>query len=185
MLRAHNIAGLDALYCCMAPTEFTSIAQVLRPKLLTLGRDFFGDAASAEDAVQEALMKLWTAWQQLPSRVDAERLAVRLTKHACIDAMRRRHTERVLPLEETQPTEAMSEASASDTLHEREVREAVAKTLNLLRPSERRLWTMFAEAQMETAQIAAATGINIRTVSATLSTARRKIMNELKKGGIL
>ena len=74
---------------------------------------------------------------------------------------------------------------ASDLLYEREVREAVALAIERLRPSERRLWIMFAEAQMDTAQIAAATGIGVRTVSSMLSTARDKIKNELKKGGIL
>lgn len=87
---------------------------------------------------------------------------------------------------ETLPqTETASEFTATDLLHGREVREAVAKAVLLLRPSERRLWTMFAEAQMETTQIAAATGISPRSVSAMISTARRKIMNELKKGGFL
>ena len=169
----------------MAPAEFTSVAQALRPRLLALGRNFFGDGDAAEDAVQEAMMRLWTAWQQLPTETDAERLAVRLTKHACIDIQRRQHTDVMQSLEATQKVEVVSSRTASEALHERELREAVARAVSLLRPSERRLWTMFAEAQMDTAQIAAATGIHPRTVSAMLSTARRKIMNELKKGGIL
>lgn len=169
----------------MAPAEFTSVAQALRPRLLALGRNFFGDGDAAEDAVQEAMMRLWTAWQQLPTETDVERLAVRLTKHACIDIQRRQHTDVMQSLEAMQRVDAASGQTASEALQERELREAVARVVSLLRPSERRLWTMFAEAQMDTAQIAAATGIHPRTVSAMLSTARRKIMNELKKGGIL
>ncbi len=169
----------------MTPAEFTTFAKMRRPRLLALGRDFFGETESAEDAVQEALIKLWTTWQQLPSPTDAERLAVRLTKYACIDIQRRRHTEQAVSLETLPQTETASEFTATDLLHGREVREAVAKAVHLLRPSERRLWTMFAEAQMETTQIAAATGISPRSVSAMISTARRKIMNELKKGGFL
>ena len=90
-----------------------------------------------------------------------------------------------MSMETAQTTETVGEESAALQLHEREVREAIGRAVMRLRPSERRLWTMFAEAQMETAQIAASTGIDVRTTSSMLSTAKRKIMNELKKGGIL
>lgn len=150
-----------------------------------MGQSFFEDDEAAEDAVQDALMRLWMCWQALPSAADCERMAVKLTKHACIDSLRRRHAQQMLPLGATEATEAVSEATANDALQEYEIREAVAQAVSLLRPSEQRLWTMFAEAQMATAQIAAATGIGVRTVSAMLSTARRKIRNELKKGGWL
>lgn len=182
---AHNITGCYALFYCMAPAEFSPIALKLRPRLMALGLSFFGDEEAAEDAAQEALLRLWTAWQGLPAEEDAERLAVRLTKHACIDAKRRMHTELLVPMaNKTTKTEA-SQTTAADMLQEREMREAVVQAVSHLRPSERRLWTMFAEAQMETTQIAAATGIDVRTVSAMLSSARRKIKNELKKGGWL
>lgn len=57
----------------MTPAEFTSIAKALRPRLLALGRSFFGNEEAAEDAVQEAMMKLWKAWEPVPTRTDAER----------------------------------------------------------------------------------------------------------------
>jgi DNA-directed RNA polymerase specialized sigma24 family protein len=44
---------------------------------------------------------------------------------------------------------------------------------------------MFAEAQMDTREIAIATGINVRTVSAMLSHARGHIYNVLKEGGYI
>ena len=44
---------------------------------------------------------------------------------------------------------------------------------------------MHAEAAMGVAEIAAATGIRPRSVSAMLSTARRRIYETLKKGGYI
>ena len=134
----------------MTPAEFTSIASSLRPRLLSLGRSFFGDAEPAEDAVQ-----------------------------------RRQHKGIVVPLVQQSAPEVSSSVTASDLLHEHELREALSQAIGHLRPSERRLWIMFAEAQMDAAQIAAATGIGVRTVSSMLSSARNKIKNELKKGGIV
>lgn len=185
MFFTHNIKVRYTLYSCMTPAEFTTIAQSLRPRLLALACSFCNETESAEDAVQEAMMRLWVAWSGLPSTADAERLAVRLTKHACIDWQRRQHTGLMMSMETAHTTETVGEESAAFQLHEREVREAIGRAVMRLRPSERRLWKMFAEAQMETAQIAASTGIDARTTSSMLSTAKRKIMNELKKGGIL
>lgn len=99
-----------------------------------MGINFFGDTEAAEDAVQEALIKLWAAWQQLPSKVDAERLALRLTKYACIDIQRRQHTDVMQSLEAMQKVEVVSSRTASEALQERELREAVARAASLLRP---------------------------------------------------
>ena len=71
------------------------------------------------------------------------------------------------------------------TLEESELKEALRRATGTLRRSEKRLWRMFAEAQMDTREIAIATGINARTVSAMLSHARHIIYNMLKKGGYI
>lgn len=161
----------------MKAEQFTSIVSPLRPRLLALASQF--DADTAEDAVQEALMRLWTAWEQLPAPADAERLAVRLTKYACIDNYRRR---------QRQPTVQLKEASATetaDTTDEAVLQDALERAVKVLPPAERRLWAMHAEAQMNSSQIAAATGIAVRSVSTMISAARHRICETLKKGGFL
>ncbi|MCR5511937.1 MAG: sigma-70 family RNA polymerase sigma factor [Prevotella sp.] len=161
----------------MKPETFTSIVSQLRPRLLNLALQFDADTDAAEDAVQEALMRLWTTWEKLLEAADAERLAIRLTKHACIDAYRKR-----------QQTVALKEHTATtndDAIQEVELQNALERVVATLPSAERRLWTMFAEAQMDSAQIAAATGITIRSVSTMLSSARHHIVESLKKGGAL
>lgn len=159
----------------MKAEQFTPVVLRLRPRLLALAVQFDGD--SAEDAVQEALTRLWTAWADLPGEADAERLAVRLTKHACIDAYRRRKQMAVLRDTMMSPPK--------DVLHEEELREALERAIDALPPAERRIYMMYTEAQMDRLQIAAATGMNARSVSTMLSDARRRIMERLKKGGML
>lgn len=161
----------------MKAEQFTSIVSHIRPQLLALASQF--DADSAEDAVQEALMRLWTAWPQLAEPADAERLAVRLTKHACIDDYRRRQRQQTVELNR----EAAKETA--DTTDEAVLQDALERAVNVLPPAERRLWTMHAEAQMNSAQIAAATGIAVRSVSTMLSSARHHLCETLKKGGLL
>ena len=159
----------------MQVEKFTSIVSRLRPRLLSLALQFNADFDAAEDAVQEALMRLWTAWEELSEAVDAERLSVRLTKHACIDAYRKRQQQQTVALKENSAT------TTSDAVQEAEIQHALERAVTALPPAERRLWTLFSEAQMDSAQIAAATGIAVRSVSTMLSAARRHIMESLKK----
>ena len=158
---------------------FTSIVLRLRPRLQSLALQFDGDREAADDAVQEALMRLWTAWEGLDDATYAERLAVQLTKHACIDAYRQRHKWQTVALTEVTAT------ATSNTVHEAELQRALEKAVAMLPPAERRLWMMYSEAQMGSAEIAAAAGIAVRSVSSMLSTARRRIVESLKKGGML
>ena len=71
------------------------------------------------------------------------------------------------------------------SLEERELREALWQAAEHLPRREKELWRMHAEAAMGVAEIAAATGIRPRSVSAMLSTARRRIYETLKKGGYI
>ena len=64
----------------MKAETFTSIVSRLRPRLLNLALQFQADADAAEDAVQEALMRLWIAWENLPEAADAERIFEPYTK---------------------------------------------------------------------------------------------------------
>ena len=163
----------------MKAEMFTFVVSRLRPRLLALALKFNADSEAAEDAVQEALMRLWTAWERLDKEEDAERLAVRQTKHACIDVFRRRQQQQSVALKDNDAV------TSEDAIHETELQQALERAIAALSPSERRLWTLFAEAQMSSAQIAATTGIAVRSVSSILSSARRHIIESLKKGGML
>jgi len=67
------------------------------PKLLTVARRMLGAQAEAEDAVQDAFLKLWihaARWQ--PGAAKFETWLYRVTLNACYDRLRRRGGE---PLE--------------------------------------------------------------------------------------
>ena len=168
----------------MKHTEFALLAPVLRRKAKNIGENFFSSSEDAEDVAQETMIRLWKAWKTLSSPSDAERLAVRIAKHECVNVWRSRqrrpHTSLVASQENSHPAFGESQA-----LEEHELTEALKRAANSLSRSEQRLWRMFAEAQMDTREIAIATGINARTVSSVLSHARRHIYNVLKEGGYI
>ena len=76
-----------------------------------------------------------------------------------------------------------------DAQHDIELREEIKrlrKAISLLKPAEQRLFRMRHEAEMDLQQISAVTGIGTRSISAMLSTAKRKLQEILiKKGGLL
>ena len=76
-------------------------------------------------------------------------------------------------------------AAMTDTTDEATLQRAIDRAVEALPPAERRLWMMHAEARMNSQQIAAATAIEVRSVSTMLSSARRHICETLKRGGLL
>ena len=168
----------------MEHTEFASLAPILRSKAKAVGMNFFASEEQAEDVAQETIISLWKAWGSLSSEEEAERLVVRIAKHECIDVWRSRQRHVIRPL--TTGLESSHEASIeSHSLEESELAEAIRSAAGTLRRSEGRIWRMFAEAQMQSREIAIATGINVRTVSSMLSHARHTIYNMLKEGGYI
>ena len=168
----------------MEQTEFARLAPELRNKAKTVGMNFFSSEEEAEDVAQETVIHLWKVWDTLSSRQEAERLTIQIAKHKCVNVWRREqrrpHTSLTASHEQTRPAE-----HAGHSLEESELTEAIRHAADTLKRSEARLWRMFAEAGMQTTEIANATGINARTVSSMLSHARHYIYNVLKKGGYI
>ncbi|MBQ6192518.1 MAG: sigma-70 family RNA polymerase sigma factor [Bacteroidaceae bacterium] len=168
----------------MEHTEFERLAHILRSKAMAVGMSFFSSEEQAEDVAQEVMIRLWKAWPSLSSPLEAERLAIRIAKHECIDMWRREqrrpHTSLSISKEQTHPA-----SSEDQTLEENELTEAIQQAAGTLRRSEWRLWQLFAEAEMQPREIALVTGIHVRTVSSMLSHARHHIYNVLKEGGYI
>ena len=168
----------------MEHAEFVRLAPVLRKRAKTVGISFFSSEEEAEDVAQETMIRLWKAWDALSSPQDAERLAIQIAKHECVDMwrkeQRRPHTSLTVSHEQTRPAE-----HDGHSLEEAELAEAIRSAAATLRKSEARLWRMFAEVGMQPREIALATGISVRTVSSMLSHARQIIYNVLKEGGYI
>jgi RNA polymerase sigma factor (sigma-70 family) len=66
------------------------------PKMITLARRMLGDPGEAEDAVQDAFMRLWThAARWRPGAAKFETWLYRVTLNQCYDRLRKRPTVRL------------------------------------------------------------------------------------------
>lgn len=175
----------------------------MRPRLMQLGRSFFHDEELAEDAVQEALLRLWLLRNKLGTRSSApatdaeedvrapradrndrapqEALLVRLMKNVCVSEWRRRQKHGGMAVETMGGVLSEETQPMADDDNQRMLQQAIRS----LSPQEQRLFRMRHELGMDVPQIAAATGMLARSVSHVVSVARHKIVEQLKKEGIL
>lgn len=165
----------------MTQQEFEHIAQQLRPKLLNIGRQFFNDGDCAEDIAQETLMRLWLLRERIEKQIGIEPLAIRMAKNLCISEWRKQQVRT--------SGNGLQEQMADESISRKiEANEAIAQlrlALLQLTPAEQRLFRMRHELEMDIAEISSVTGISPRSVSAMLSTAKRKLFVVLNQKGEL
>ena len=117
----------------------------------------------------------------VPHYSPAEALLVRLMKNVCVNEWRRRQKHGAMSVEVMGSVLSQEAQPMADDDNQRMLQQAIRS----LSPQERRLFRRRHELGMDVPQIAAATGMLSRSVSQVVSVARRKIVEQLKKGGIL
>lgn len=161
----------------MEHKDFEQLAQRLRPGLLKVGRDFFGNADDAEDVAQETLLRLWAICSDLrPDTVEA--LAGRVARNYCVSVWRKRQHEVTAG---TNPPDRPHWETPDTALQDTENRRLVKLAVKQLTPSQRRILEMRAESEMKTSEIARVLGLKPESVSAILSSARRTLYQALRK----
>ena len=164
----------------MTQQEFISFSQRIRGRLTALAQRFnrsAGWVGEAEDIVQDALMTLWElSVKGYPIR-DAEALAVKITKTCCVEKYRKQHV-RYVPIEEHPLPGGYSATLGTDRMDLETIRSMVQKDLS---QTQRKLLELRNDGGMSLDQIAAATGRPKSSIKVALSTARRKMMEKLKK----
>jgi RNA polymerase sigma factor (sigma-70 family) len=165
----------------MTTQEYEQIACRMRPQLTKLGWSFFHDKDQAEDVVQEALLRLWLLRERVGDVQHAEALLIRLTKNVCVSEWRHKRTRELMSAEKY--VGVLSEEI--QPMAEDDNKRLLQLAIHSLSPTERRLFRMRHELGMEVSHIAAVTGLLNSSVSSVLSVARRKIVEQLKKGGFL
>lgn len=164
----------------MTEQEFISLSIRIRGKLTALARRFNRSAgwdAETEDIVQDALVTLWQLSRDGYPVRDAEALAVKITKTCCVERFRRRHI-RYEQLDDQQFAGSFSAASGTDSMDIETIRSIVQRGLS---ESQRKLLLLRNESGLSLDEIAAVTGRPKSSIKVALSTARSKMMEQLRK----
>ena len=164
----------------MTEQEFISLSQKIRGKLIALARRFnraAGRVGEAEDVVQDALLTLWQLVRQDYPIRDAEALAVKLTKSCCVERYRKQHL-RLEPLADRPFAGSDSASSGTERMDIETIRCFVQRDLS---ESQRKLLELRNENGLSLDQMAAVTGRPKSSIKVALSTARKKMMEKMKK----
>jgi RNA polymerase sigma-70 factor (ECF subfamily) len=138
----------------------------------------------AEDACQEAWLKMWRAWDRADP-AHREAWALRVVRNCCIDTLRReqrRQSASLAPLVSEEDGRGMrtSEALQPDDALERVAdAQAVDAALRKLPEQLRRTLWMREVLGLSYAEMASALGVPIGTVMSRLHSARRRLAREL------
>lgn len=165
----------------MTQKEFEHIAPELRDMMFSVGRNFFGNDADAEDVAQEGMLSMLKYQEHLDKENVHHALATRIAKHCCMDMVRKRKRATFVSIEDITPTNRDVSSSPHEELEAKEIHKAMTIAIEHLKPSERRLYELRQMEGSSLDEIAAQTGIAKPSIKSMLSTARKKVFNELKE----
>ena len=156
---------------------FGTLARLLWPALYTLAWRILDDASLAEDAVQEALVKLWQTAPRWQPRAQVETYAYRLTYTACMDVLRRRKKTRAEPL----PAEGLhdQQPSALQRLGQQQVSAQLHAALHRLPAKQRTAVVMAYFMELPQQEIAHSMHTSVRAVEGLLARARKELRRTL------
>jgi len=158
----------------MRCTTDTDVFEQLRPRLVALSLRIVGNAADAEDVVQDCFLK-WQAADRAALATPAAWLTT-VVQHQSIDRLRRRARETQAAYAAMELVPAAPPALPDEALLRRaDVGAALAQLLARLSPSERLALVLFDVFDCGHADIAAALGTTPANARQHLARARRRL----------
>jgi len=155
----------------MSPERFKAEVLPLREKLFRIACKMLEDEQDAEDAVQEAYLRLWHTRDVLDRYDSISAFATTVTKNICIDRLRIRHREEPLAdnLQHIVHDDPHLMLEKSDT------EKLIGSIIDQLPPLQRMIMQMKDVEEMENEEIASITGTNVEAVRMNLSRARKRV----------
>ena len=153
--------------------EYRRWVQAYQDQAWSLARYLLKDPAEAEDAAQEAFIKLWNH----RTAIDPERVRpwlMKVTRNACLDRLRRRRPEE--PLEDYQAADSEQPLANAER---GETREWLERTIAGLKEPYRSLVVLRDIQQHSYEEVAGATNLSLTQVKVYLHRARKQLREQL------
>lgn len=163
----------------MDDTEFGHLATRLRPVLTAtaegVARSSRMNASDVEDAVQEALVRLWRAGDRLGGCRSVESFAVAIVRNVCIDLSRRT----VPPAAPVDGLQVAADSSADSSLTAESTRGMMEALISRLPVTQQKLIRMRGEG-MTLDEIAAVMQMPKTSVKTLIARARHELMGKCR-----
>lgn len=171
-----------------ASENFKSNILAMRAAALREAMDVLGETEEAEDITQEVLLKLWERRESLDT--DPKRLAAyagQTARHMALNLLRSRKRHPIVGLfrrrnDEDRPITALGTGDTPQRhLESKEMQQIYLAALRRLPPTWRRIVMMRNDDDLSFAHIAQITGSTESAVRGTLSKARQRLFQLIKK----
>jgi len=159
----------------MTEQEFGQMVERLRPRLMQMGREFFGSDTEAEEVVQETWLRAWN----VRDRVElTDAYILRIARNCCVSMWRGQRTQMELKDEESA---AITGITPQEEAEEKENSEWLQSRLQRLPKTEREVWQQYYEEGLTVEEIAEARGTTVATVRKTISNVRNRLRKDLRR----
>lgn len=161
-------------------TDFATATEPLRPELVAYSYRMLGSWADAEDAVQDALVRAWRAWDKFEQRSSVRTWLYRIATNVSLTALEGR-SRRALPSAlgtsgpdepEKLPADAWVEPYAASR---DDVRLALVAGLQTLPPTQRAVWLLREVLAFRAAEVGEMLDISVAAVKSSLQRARAQV----------
>jgi RNA polymerase sigma-70 factor, ECF subfamily len=179
-----NIAA--AFYGLKDSMEFERIAADYQDRIFRLALSMLGDRAAAEEAAQDALVRIWKGLPGFAGRSSLSTWIFAITRNACLTALgRRAASPRVASLDDPSARHAVDRRAAASATAESPT---AAELLERLPARYRQVVALFYMQEKSYDEVAEMLGLPVGTVKTYLFRARHTLTGQLarkrvRKGG--
>ncbi len=158
----------------MDSKQFNSQVIMLSDKFFRLAKSILRNADSAQDAVQDLIVKLWEKRATLDEVENIPAFTMRAMRNLCLDTIRQQHDEQDLP-----PETEYVELNPHQQTEQKDMVQLVKILIDNLPELQRTIIKMRDVEGMEISEIAFVTSITENAVTVNLSRARQKIREKI------
>lgn len=159
----------------MTEQAYKEMVERMRPRLMQMGREFFGSDTEAEEVVQETCIRAWNV-RNKATLTDA--YLMRIARNCCVSMWRGQRVEVELA---DDSHAAITEVTPQEEVEERENSEWLRGRLRHLPKAEREVWQLFYDEGLTVEEIAEARGISVASVRNTISSVRNTLRTALRR----
>ena len=162
----------------MTEQEFEQLVERLRPRLMQMGREFFGSDTEAEEVVQETWLRAWGVRDRL-TLTDA--YILRIARNVCVSLWRGQRLQMNMTADVLADNVTSDAITPQEELEERENSEWLQSRLQRLPKAEREVWQLFYDEGLTVEEIAKARGTSVGTVRKTISNVRSTLRKDVRR----
>lgn len=159
----------------MTEQAYKEMVERMRPRLMQMGREFFGSDTEAEEVVQETCIRAWNV-RNKATLTDA--YLMRIARNCCVSMWRGQRVEVELA---DDSHAAITEVTPQEEVEERENSEWLRGRLRRLPKAEREVWQLFYDEGLTVEEIAETRGISVASVRNTISSVRNTLRTALRR----